>query len=241
MSIPVNKLDIMKALYEDSVTKEDFVNSFANVVSMVKDMQARNEKEIKAMQTNIQLLSDKLSANTADDSKALRMAVDAGIVRLTKRIDDGIQQLDARMAEIRDGAPGKDGVSPDPKAVVKDVMKLIDFSPLWDELNTRIEEMQQKIKAIPERPVTTIFGPGKTKIVIFNLSSQLDGAKKTFFLGSHFGIVSVQSSGAPFGAFQDTTDYVQSGTQGKSITFTANVDAPSALAAGQSLLVKVLR
>jgi uncharacterized protein YjdB len=88
------------------------------------------------------------------------------------------------------------------------------------------------------KPGITVFGPGKSRVITYDLSSQLDGNTKTFMLGTHFGIISVNSSSAPFGAFLPTTDYNE---VGKTIVFTNNVDAPSALASGQSLIVRVLR
>ena len=85
---------------------------------------------------------------------------------------------------------------------------------------------------------TTIFGGRKQRVWIIDLSAQLNGVLKTFTLGTHYGIISVQSSSAPFGAFRETIDYSE---VGRTIVFTSSVDAAISLASGQSLIVKVLK
>lgn len=85
---------------------------------------------------------------------------------------------------------------------------------------------------------TTIFGGKKQRVWIQDLSSQLNGVLKTFTLGTHYGIISVQSSSAPFGAFREVIDYNE---VGRTIVFTSSVDAAISLASGQSLIVKVLK
>lgn len=108
-----------------------------------------------------------------------------------------------------------------------------------ENLREEIEGLKKSHQSLKEqRPV--IFGPGKTRVVLVDLSSQLDGVKKKFFLGTHFGIISVQGSSAPFGAWREGTDkdYYE---VDRDIQFTDNVDASISLAAGQSLIVKYLR
>ena len=100
-------------------------------------------------------------------------------------------------------------------------------------LTEEIKKLSDKWEA--GRP---IFGPGKTRIIRIDLSAQLNGVLKTFFLGTHFGIVSVDSDSAPFGAFRETVDYNESG---KNIVFTDEIDATISLASGHSLIVKVLK
>lgn len=101
-----------------------------------------------------------------------------------------------------------------------------------------ISGLKEMIKEIPERPVKTFFGPGKTKIFTIDLSSQLNGVLKTFAIGTHFGLISVNSSSAPFGAFVPDTDYKETG---KDIVFTSAVNAAVSLASGQSLVVRFLK
>lgn len=69
---------------------------------------------------------------------------------------------------------------------------------------------------------------------VVDLSALLNGVTKSFTIPANTAIISVTASSAPF-TFRPTVDYTGSGTT--TITFTASVDAPSALASGQTLIV----
>lgn len=100
-----------------------------------------------------------------------------------------------------------------------------------------IRGLKELIEEIPERPVKTFFGSGKTRIYIKDLSSELDGVTKTFTIGTHLGIIGVWSSSSPF-AFRPTVDYTE---VGRTIVFDASIDAAVSLATGQTLIVQYLR
>lgn len=117
------------------------------------------------------------------------------------------------------GPPGKDGTDADATEEI-------------EKLREEIKSLSQRIGARP------IFGGGKSRVITLNLSSQLDGVTKTFYIGTHLGIIAVDSDSAPFGAFQPIIDYNE---VGYNIVFTANVDAANALASGHSLIIRYLR
>ena len=110
-------------------------------------------------------------------------------------------------------------------------------NPLEEMLNEKLAQIKKELedKVASSRP---IFGSSKTKIFTIDLSSQLNGVLKTFFIGTHFGIISVDASSAPFGAFRPTVDYTESG---RNIVFDAAIDAAVSLAQGQSLIVRYLK
>lgn len=110
-----------------------------------------------------------------------------------------------------------------------------DFQIDSDHIKGLKEELKNLKGIVSEaRP---IFGPGKTKILIMDLSSQLDGVTKTFNVGTNFGIVGVYSSSAPF-IFRPTIDFT---AVGQTIVFDSSIDAASMLAGGQSLIIQYLR
>ncbi len=78
-----------------------------------------------------------------------------------------------------------------------------------------------------------ISASGRGHIINYDLSSQLNGVKKTFQLPANWTIISVVSSSFP-NAFRPIIDYTFTPT---SITFTNEVNAASTLAAGQTLIV----
>ncbi len=130
------------------------------------------------------------------------------------------------------GADGQDGQDADETAL------LAQITALRDEFEARLGEFEVKSNASAKNGVPVIYGPGKTKLIVLDLSAQLNGSTKTFQLGTNFGIVNVSSSSSPFGAFRPVIDY---NAVGKTIVFTASVDAPSALVGGQSLIVTILK
>lgn len=126
------------------------------------------------------------------------------------------------------GPQGEPGKSVDKEELIKEILEMIDTSEIVEKVK----------KEIGGNDKANVYGPGKTRIIKVDLSDQLNGVKKTFDLPTHFGIVSVQSSSFPFGAFRDTIDYNE---VGKTVVFTDQIDAAIALATGQSLIVKVIK
>lgn len=239
MATPEEKLNKLKELLKmlnESITKKDFVDAFENVVKLVKGIQAKNEGEIAAMWENIRLLGQRLASNAADDWQELKGNITALV---TSKLGD----MDSKMARIKEGRDGKDGKDgrdgqdgndADEESIIQRVLAKIppvDLSPFDARLND-IDTKVRQFKGV------TVFGPGKTKVIILDLSSQLDGTTKRFRIGTNFGIVGVSSSSSPFGAFRPILDY--SGI-GADILFADAVDAPSMLAAGQSLIITYLK
>lgn len=133
---------------------------------------------------------------------------------------DGVDGIDGK--DGKDGRDGKDGK--DGKDVTPDVVQA---------LEEKLAGLEKGV-ATATAPRYSIFGgrPG-SNVIYFDLSSQLNGSTKTFFLGTHFGIIAVFSSSAPF-IFRPTVDYTE---LGKNIKFDTAIDAASMLPAGQSLIV----
>lgn len=222
-------LSLLKDINQATLTKQDVLNAFQKVIDLVKGMRSRNESEIAAMQTNIKLLGDRLQ-NSIDS----RLASLKGKDGLNGR--DGIDGVDGD-----DGEDGEDGQDADEESIVATVLARIpapDLQDLKNELDARFEELEKKIA---ERPSFGGIFAGRSipRVFLIDLSSQLDGSKKSFALPTNFGIIAVNASGAPFGAFRPVVDYTQ---VGKNIVFDqTNVDAPSALAAGGSLVITILK
>jgi tetrahydromethanopterin S-methyltransferase subunit B len=149
---------------------------------------------------------------------------------------DGLNGKDGRDGiDGEDGEDGQDGEDAPPvnnQEIIDACMK-----PMMEMMTKMQAEFDAKMKSVSDKK-PTVYGPGKTRIIKYDLSSQLNGVTKTFILGTHFGIISVQSSSAPFGAWRETIDYTE---VGKTIVFDPSLDASVYLAAGQSLIVKVMR
>jgi len=233
MASPEEKLqklqDLLK-IVDESVTKDEFVKAFKNVVDFVQAIKAQNEREISAMQENIRLLGAKLSNSSQSDLTSFKAQITAQVDAKLASIKDGKDGINGQ--DGADGADGQDGRDADETSL------LAQISALRDEFEARLGEFETKSNASAKNGVPVVYGPGKTKLIVLDLSAQLDGTTKTFQLGTNFGIVNVSSSSAPFGAFRPVIDY---NAIGKTIVFTAGIDAPSMLAAGQSLIITYLR
>lgn len=134
------------------------------------------------------------------------------------------------------GPPGRDG-SPDTPIQIAEKLETLTGKDRLDK--SAIDGLEEELKSLSIKfnEARPMFGPGKTKVYLLDLSSSLDGSTKTFPIGTHFGITGVWASSSPF-AFRPIIDYVESG---KNIVFTDAVDAEVSLASGQSLIVQYLK
>lgn len=139
-----------------------------------------------------------------------------------------IEVVTKKIPKAQDGKPG----SPDTPNQIKEKLKELPIEGRWFDA--------RHIKGLPldvgGKRGMVIKGGGVIPLA-YNLSSQLDGNTKVFTIPANSALISINSSSAPFSAWIPTTDYVISGASNITLTFTSNVDAPSALASGQSLVI----
>jgi hypothetical protein len=142
---------------------------------------------------------------------------------------------DGKDGESIVGPAGKDG-SPDTAEQIVSKLESLEGN---DRLNkSAINGLNEEFAKLAEsNKGRQIYGPGKTRVLLLDLSSQLNGSLKTFTIGTHFGIIGVFGSSSPF-AYRPVIDYNESG---RDIVFTAELDATIALATGQTLVVQYLR
>jgi len=235
----------LQALVEETLTKEEFVRSFENVLNFVKKIDKKqdllSEKLVKDFEDLKKSIEESLGKDVdkmGRDFSTLTDKMEAKLQSFIHNVSDDfdsatrrmIDKIDEKILSIKDGDDGKDA---DEQRIIEEVERRVK-----SELAGIKKELKQDVKAIPTKPAYQIFGPGKTKIVKVDLSSQLDGSTKTFALGiTHFGIVGAWGSSSPF-IFRPDIDYTESG---KSIVFDDDIDETTALAAGQSLIVHVLK
>lgn len=107
---------------------------------------------------------------------------------------------------------------------------------LQEELD-KIKELKKDMKALPSMSHTLqggIVGGGKF-VYSYDLSASLDGSTKVFSLPHYWRIVNVSLSSFP-NILRPTTDYTTDAVL-DTITFTAQIDAGTALAAGQTCVI----
>lgn len=247
---PIEKLKKLLATLDPNLSKEDIEKALEGALFLLLQIQKENAGEFEILKQEIESKYGKIS----EDLKTIELTPgpkgEQGIPgkdgengKDGKDGKDGSNGKDgANGIAGKNGADGKDGIdgknglngSPDTATQIRDKLEALRGDERLDI--AAIKGFEERIGAISQRPVT-IFGPGKTKILIKDLSGQLDGATKTFTIGTHFGIVGVYSSSTPF-AWRPVVDYNE---VGRDIVFTAAVDAPSMLAQGQTLIIQYLR
>lgn len=143
---------------------------------------------------------------------------------------DGIDGLDG--SDGQDGVDGKDGADADMQALHDHI------ESVRGNLVGGIDEQVKKLTG-QTYPPTGFFGGRKTQVLLIDISSLLNGSTKKFSIGttSSQGIIGIYSSSIPF-IFRPIIDYTLSGQY---VTFDTGIDAPSMLAAGQSIIIQILK
>lgn len=101
------------------------------------------------------------------------------------------------------------------------------------------EVIQKDIQNLKERPIATPPGGimGRDLFQDIDISTQLNGVTKTFNIQAVWRIISVDLSSYPYGSCRKNIDYTWTSTQ---IQFTANIDATTQLAQGQTCILTVV-
>jgi len=248
-------LSLMDA--DNTLSKEDFLKAFENVVKLVKNIEAKHLKAIADLIETYKRLERKLN----NDSDTISKSSKADILREARKIQEAIQNklapLEKRIAELKDGEPGKDA---NEDAVADNVLNRIRISEisgidedlpklgqsirdalelLQGEERLRIEAidgLDDKLKELEEtrsKGGNSVGGLINT-VRYHDLSDQLDGTTKTFNVPSFR--VAVQLSGTQFPiVYRPGTDFT---TGNKTITLTDEVSAPES---GQSLILLYIK
>lgn len=96
------KLEALLKLVDESISREEFVESFQLVIGVVEGIKSTNESEFDLIHKAVTVLSDKLKGDTAselaDIKREVRMAVSSHLETIQKKL-----------ATIKDGKPGPKG------------------------------------------------------------------------------------------------------------------------------------
>lgn len=118
-----------------------------------------------------------------------------------------------------------------PSLTEKDIKKMLnDYTPS--------KSLEKRLNSLQDAVMRNYGGHGGKSLGSapknFSISSLLNGSTKSFTIPSNIAITGVWGSSTPF--IFEPTDYSGSGTT--TLTFGAGIDAPSMLAAGQSIIVQ---
>ena len=239
---------------DNAVTIEELKKAIEAMMQFSVKLQTKTETELVAIKTAVDGAISRiqeLSKTEADEAKQeimdscdsmmneMRLTHEAMMAEATTKIDSLVQPKDGESGEDgKDGKDGKDG-SPDTSEQVRDKLESIEGEDNKLEINAighleeELKKLRKQISDISTRPI--IGGVASRDIVrSMDISDQLDGVKKTFQTSAMYRVIAVLMSSTPAAAPRENIDFTWSDT---SLTFTAQVDASTSLAAGQSVII----
>lgn len=237
------KLTKFKSLLEvvdGSISRDEFVDNFKIVVALIKEFKKDTTKDLEQFYKDVQLAMKMLKSETFSLMDEVKKKSSEHKKILEGDLKDLIRKQESDLEDILFKITALENVKPlDKEELTNKILSLVpkvSLEELEEKLEGRFDELKKLIEE-KQRPSGNIYGAGKTKVLIKDLSSELDGVTKTFSIGTHFGITGVWGSSTPF-PFRPTIDYTESG---KNIVFTSGIDASLSLAAGQTLLVQYVK
>lgn len=267
----IQKLKEIMAIANEGLTREEFVKSFEAVLKIILDLEKnlieRNDKktadtliELNSLRESFKGFIEKAKRDSESTFGGLRRSaierVDNAFVKsdVNRRLTKALEAVDIVLEKAKELKDGKDA---DEELIIERLKKLIPDESTPEEIRDALETLEGaerlKIEAIHnlreeldrlEKIINTkntggvgggIIGRDFFKQV--DISSQLDGVTKTFNVPAMWTVLSVVTSSFPH-ALRPTIDYTFTST---TITFTDQIEAAGTLAAGQTVILTVVR
>ena len=257
---------LLDTLSADHLGKEEFTKSFKAIIDFVKKIDSRNADEFKQIRQILSDLAQKVQEENTSLTQDLKGQVDSVFVgkkldemsskndmsmsemkgMIKTMMDEMMAKMHAKMIGIKDGHTpvkgkdffdGKDGREIEPEEVRNKLesIKVEDEKLDIDAIGYLRKELDKLDKRVSSK---FMGGGGGGRIVkVYDASSQLNGVLKTFTLPAFWRVLHVELTSFPYGACRPDIDFT-SDASAMTITFTAQIDASTQLAAGQSLIVE---
>ena len=177
----LEKIEALHKMVSDSLTKEDFVTSFENVVNYVKRIEKKTDADFTALKANLESLARKIQSDTTGDVETLKKdalgIVEIAVTNMMNDYADRVAVLDDKLAKVRDGEDGKDA---DEEVIVDKVLSRIPkpLAPYDDtEVREDIEELQVDVEELKKahaegKNISVVQSPSRGIFVY------IDGVKK---------------------------------------------------------------
>ena len=229
------KFETLLNMFENSVTKTDFVAAFENLVKLVQQIEKRNIEAIDRMELLYKEVTNKINEKAEGSFLGLENKFNSASDKLDQDIKAKMDEMNYQVSQLKSG---KDA---DEEKIVEDVLNNLPAKDIRDKLeglrgSDRLDK--NAIKGLKEslddlgkvqKGGGRFGGWGLVNTVRYaDLSELLDGTTKVFAVPTHRRSVLLISSAMPF-IYRLTTDYTDSGHK---ITMLNNVEA---LPYGQTL------
>ena len=233
-------IELRKAVLNDALSLEEakkFVDLMMGVVKATKKdvesliAQEKSEKEALEREVNQAIREIKLKKGEKGDKG------DKGADGKASNGKDGKDGKDGAKGDKGDkGEPGRDG-SPDSSEEIVDKINQLPT----DNDNLKIEKehikgLEEWEKGIETRIANIPRGGGArsgNSVQYYDISSELNGVTKVFNIPTNRRVLQVIGSSFPFN-FRPLIDYT---VDGRTLTFTDQIDASGSLATGQTITV----
>ena len=133
----------MVKVFENLVTKEDFLNSFEKVLLKFKDLESKNTTNFSALRKSLEILSKEVKGDSTSTLEELKTSVET---RLNKAISDAYAEQEKTLSFVRDsvrrlrsGKDGIDGITP---------VKGVDYFDGKDGSPDTSEEIREKLESL---------------------------------------------------------------------------------------------
>ena len=215
----IAKLESLLKLVDESITKEDFVKSFENVISLVIQIQKNTGNAIDRIEETYNELMNKIKSDNTLSLEEIKSQANKKMASLRDGIDgkDGRDGIDGK--DGNDGKDGKDG-SPDTPEQVRDKLESLtgeerlDFTAIKGLEN--IKEEGKEIKFVGGSRGVYMYIDG-TKYGLMNTVNLVGGTGITLTYNRSSGRndITINASSTPLSVLTATGDVDDS-----NVTFT---------------------
>lgn len=251
---------------EETLTKTEFVNAFEIVIKVIQNLKKANEEEFNSINRVMNGFANKLKNDTSTDLTDMRKSVmeyySKEMSKVMEKHSREMSDMDKKIGEMKEGKDTDEEMMmetmhekivpeitekvkvivekdlPQLGEAVRDSLELLKGDERLDK--SAIKGLEEALKKLEKSISTQSIGGGivgRDIVQDYDLSSQLDGATKTFNIPTVWNIISVSLTSYPYGALRKNVDFTYTPT---SITFTDTIDAPTQLASGQSCILTII-
>src|SRR3990167_8470741 len=239
----------------DFVKKIDSRNAdeFKQIRQILSDLAQRVQEENTSLTNDLKGQVDHIFVGKKLDEMSLKNEMSIGEMKnITKTMmDEMMAKMHAEMMSIKDGHTlvkgkdffdGKDGREIEPEEVrnklesIKDEDEKLEIKAI-SHLREELDKLEKRLSSKYTGGGGGGGGGGGRIVKVYDASSQLNGVLKTFTLPAFWRVLHVELTSFPYGACRPDTDFTTDASA-MTITFTAQIDASTQLAAGQSLIVE---
>lgn len=140
----LNKL--LSLMDEDTLTKEDFLAQFENVLKMVKKIEEQNIQAIYMMKGTIDKLSEQVKVETKDKTEMSKQEMmdycTKEMERMMKTHEDKMKAIDAKLEEVKDGEPGQDA---DEESIIERVKESL-LEPVTNKVGESLPALATSVR-----------------------------------------------------------------------------------------------